>query len=647
MTDSCPNCGRLNRPGARYCASCQRPLAGAATEERAVPLQPGQMLGAGDYRVIRPLGKGGMGATWLVAQTKAFDRLAVLKEIIDYFDPADPAARQAVVDRFEAEARTLAELKHPGIPDLYAYFSEGPSSANTKHGHNYLVMEYIEGADLSKGLTRDDGETGQTVPGGPLPIDHVLSHIIRICEVLEYLSGRQPPLVHNDVKPANILIDGHSGQAVLVDFGTAKARYLRAAGRPDQKRDSIYGTVGYAAPELYQGRSEPRSDVYSLAATAYHLLTDDDPRDHPGQYPQLDRMAAPLAAILRSALAADVEDRLTAAQFREQLEGYFAGQTAPLRALAFPNGDAAGDRQQLLSLAVKHWHYASTLLADGTLARWLSQTLRDSGAALAAQAAAKLWPRNPDAALDAFIRQLDPRAMPPGKLELRTPTLRLTAEPAQGPLTLGVEIANGGLGYLRGEILSSQPWLTVAPGTFGCPPGEVQTLPVMVHPAALPTPGGTGQAAVAAITLSPAGGEPEVVPVQVTASGRTARRPGTRAIDLSPDRVDFGSVSRYALSTRRLRVTVKNTGDVPARCRVQAVPAWLVVKPEAFQLQPGAQQVLELVGRVDKLVGRTTSSVPEPVAQGGRRDASLAISVEGGQDRELPISVRIRGEGLF
>ena len=86
--------------------------------------------------------------------------------------------------------------------------------------------------------------------------------------------------------------------------------------------------MGYAAPELYQGHSEPRSDVYSLAATAYHLLTDDDPRDHPMPVSRSSIRCRPaLADILRAALADEVEDRPTATEFRQQLEGYLAGQT--------------------------------------------------------------------------------------------------------------------------------------------------------------------------------------------------------------------------------------------------------------------------------------------------------------------------------
>jgi len=594
--------------------------------EAAGPLQPGQFLGGGDYRIVRPLGKGGMGATWLVAQSKAFDRLAVLKEIIDYFDPADAAARQDAVERFEAEARTLAELKHPGIPDLYAYFSEG--------GHNFLVEEYVEGSDLSRGLTREDGDTGQLIPGGPLPADQVLRYTIEVCEVLEYLASQQPPIVHNDIKPSNILVDSHSGRAVVVDFGTALVHHPRTPGTPSQKKETLYGTVGYAAPELYEGHSEPRSDVYSLAATAYQLLTDDDPRDHPAQYPQLDSLPAPLADMLRAALAPQVDKRLTATQFREQLESYLAGQTAPLRALSFPNGAVAGDRGQLLALAVKHWHYAAALLQDGTLSRWLQQTLRDPPAAQAAEAAARQWPGNADAALDAFIRQVDPKAMPPGKMELHTTSFRLSTAPGQRPIPQQIEIANRGLGYLRGEILSSQPWVTVGSGRFGCPPGEICSIAIQIDPGGLVP----GQPPVAAVTLSPAGGAPEVVPVQVVVAAGEAvpvgKGPAASAITVSPDRVDFGAVFRQALNTSRERVTVRNTGQAPARCRVQGAPGWLIVNPETFRLMPGAEQTIELVGRVQKIQGR-------------HQDSLLTIEAVGGQSQELRVSVRIKGSGIF
>ena len=639
-TAPCPNCGRLNRPGARFCASCQAPLTGnpalptgASPDQVAgleAPPQPvadrtaggpqtGQVLGGG-YRVVRRLGKGGMGAVWLVAQTRAFDRLAVLKEVIEYFDPADRDARRRAAERFEAEARTLADLKHPGIPDLYAFFSEV--------GHNYLVMEYIEGQDLSKGLTREDRDTGQLLPGAALPVDQVVHYTIEICEVLEYLAGRQPPVIHNDIKPANIIVDSNGGRAVLVDFGTARTRYLRSGGRPDPGKESLYGTVGYAAPELYQGHSEPRSEVYSLAATAYHLLTDDDPGDHPGQYPKLDALSRALDDVLRPALAVPVDDRPDAEELRRSLEAYLAGKSIVARGLAFPDRSEVTTLPQLVLQAARHWPYTAGLLQDGTLARWLRGTLRDATSARAADDAVARWPGNPDAALDAFLRQVAPGVMPAGRLELHTTSLSLQSIGPAQPIVGQIELANRGAGYLRGRAFSTMPWLKVAQ-SFACAPGGRAVLQVEIDPAGL----APGSPHIAAVTLEPDAGVPEVVPVQLLLAAAQAPVPGARlraSIRVEPDQVDLGRVARTSFATGRQRVDVTNMSQEKVRCRVTDIPAWLQVKPVDFRLAPGKSETLELVGRVAKIPA-------------GGEDATLGIAVDGGSSRTLRVSVRLKG----
>jgi len=322
----CSNCGTVNDSDARYCANC-----GTKLEADTGLLQPGQMLDEGTYRILRLLGKGGMGAVYLAANTKAFDRPCVVKEVIEYYDPTDPQERDKALQRFEDEARTLAALKHSNIPDIYAYFS--------KDGHNYLVMEYIEGTDLSEGLS--SGKSGRITKGGPQPVKEVVQHVIEICGVLSYLEQQQPPVIHNDIKPANIILDKNTGRAVLVDFGTARTRYTsRQVGQPGQpaqpgrQASSVYGTIGYAAPELYEGKAEPRSDVYALAATAYHLLTDDDPRAHPFKFPKMEAIPEPLRTALSQALALKVQDRLTADQLRDRLQGISA--SSPVARVAKP-----------------------------------------------------------------------------------------------------------------------------------------------------------------------------------------------------------------------------------------------------------------------------------------------------------------------
>jgi hypothetical protein len=405
-----------------------------------------------------------------------------------------------------------------------------------------------------------------------------------------------------------------------VDFGTAKTRYVYASGQPDGARASVYGTVGYAAPELYRGQSEPRSDVYSLAATAYHLLTDDDPRDHPSQYPQLGTLPPRLAETLRTALAEDLDERLTAGQLRGRLQGYLAGDRAPLRSLTFPGGEVADSRGELVALAVKHWQYAAGLLQDGTLVRWLRGTLRDPMAAQAGEQALRQWSDDADAALDAFLRQLDPSAVQPGAMELRTTSLRLPAVGAGQRVRQAIEVANRGRGYLRGEVLSSQPWLAVGSGRFACAPGLAVKVPVQIDTTGLDP----DKAHLAAITLTPAGGPPEVVPVQVT-----VRVP---AISVEPAEVDLGRV-QPGQSTPVRDVAVTNIGLVIARCRVHGVPAWLHVRPDTFALQPGGRQDVKLVGRADNL-------------ERGRHEVDVTVIPEGGQDRRVSVELRVRG-GLF
>ena len=303
MTFTCPKCGRPARIGAKFCAAC-----GAALTISKERLQSGQIIGNGDYRVLRPLSKGGMGVIYLTENLRAFGRLCVIKEMLDYFDPADPQQATNARKRFEDEARILAQLHHSGIPDIQAFFSES--------GHNYIVMEYVEGMSLDEVVSRVDA-SGRKVAARRLTPEDIARYGIQLCKILEYLAGLSPPVVHHDIKPANIIIDKNTGTARLVDFGTAKARLtVQPGGKVGLQKSSIYGTAGYAPPEQYQGQSTPKSDVYALAATMYHLLTDDDPGDHPFSFPRLSQVES----TLDKALEPDPNRRINATQFRQALE---------------------------------------------------------------------------------------------------------------------------------------------------------------------------------------------------------------------------------------------------------------------------------------------------------------------------------------
>jgi len=494
-------------------------------------LQPGQTMNAGQYRVLRQLGKGGMGAITLAQNTRAFDRLCIIKEMIAYYQPGE---EQKAQERFEKEARTLAALKHPGIPDMYGYFSE--------RGHNYIVMEYIEGQDLEQLMAGPAGSTASQET--PLDLDDAVRYTVEICRVLEYLVHVQPePVVHCDIKPANIIIDRNSGQAVLVDFGTAKTRYRHGqTTSPDSERPSVYGTVGYAAPEMFSGEAVPRSDVFSLAATLYHILTTDDPRDHPFKWPRIGDIPAALRLILEQALVNEIDQRLDAEQFRRQLEAFRASNAGTARPLTFPDGNLATTITGVLDLSLSYWDYTRQILYDGSLDTWLRHALNDPVSANRASDAIQQYPDAPDAGLDAFVRSLNPR-IPTSTLVLAPSTVDLgTLAPGESKV-VKLTMRNQGPAGCRGSIVASVPWLEISPTEYGIGPGRQmeiavrcvaaeQLAPNARHTGYIVATSSTGQAYEAQVQVAIA---PRVAARTATATAApTAPRPAARAPQPQP-----------------------------------------------------------------------------------------------------------------
>jgi serine/threonine protein kinase len=228
------------------------------------PLAAGHLLD-GRYRIGNVIGVGGMGRVYLANDTRLANRPVAVKEMI----VGEGLQEQKAVEDFSREARVLAPLSHPGIPNLIDYFAE--------RGRHYLVMEYIAGGDLQGWL--DKRGAGTRVPEA-----QVLRWAREILDVLCFLHSQNPPIVYRDLKPGNIMIDQH-GRAMIIDFGIA--RFLPPGGRGTQ-----IGSVGYAPPEQYLGKLEARSDLYSLGATMHHLLTGRDPQlEPPFSFPQLRQLA--------------------------------------------------------------------------------------------------------------------------------------------------------------------------------------------------------------------------------------------------------------------------------------------------------------------------------------------------------------------
>ena len=206
----------------------------------------------GRYRIVRQLGQGGMGAVY-EAIDQRLDTTVALKETLF----ADERLRK----QFEREARLLARLHHPALPRVSDHFSEADGQ--------FLVMQFIPGDDLSEMMTRKRG---------PFPGDQVLTWADQLLDALDYLHTQDPQIVHRDIKPQNLKLTSR-GQIILLDFGLAKGQ----AGEISRVTTSasIFGyTPNYAPLEQIQGLgTDSRSDLYSLGATIYHLITGVKPPD--------------------------------------------------------------------------------------------------------------------------------------------------------------------------------------------------------------------------------------------------------------------------------------------------------------------------------------------------------------------------------
>jgi serine/threonine protein kinase len=391
---ACPACRTPHALHATVCQACGLVFGSQFPDQ---PLLPGQTLAQGRYTVERALSQGGMGALYLATEQTAAKRRVVIKVLRDYFDPNDPQAEAAARARLRAEAVILAGLQHPAIPQVFCTLEEGP--------HSYLVMEYIAGYNLEQGLTHPDDATGQEIPGQAYPQVDLLRWGIALCHVLEYLANQPQPLVHHDIKPANVIITHPEQDLFLVDFGTARGQHAaQDSGTVGMQQSSLYGTTGYAPPEQYRQQSEPRSDLYALAATLYHLATDDDPRAHPFNFPQLEQLG-PLGEVLQAALDQDVTRRPTITTFREQLMILLSDLREPL--LHAPDGTGIPTTEALVAWCEAHWTAAADWLYGSLpdqLERWwgavdMATTLRSSVQQHADR----------NAGLDAVLAWLDPQ----------------------------------------------------------------------------------------------------------------------------------------------------------------------------------------------------------------------------------------------
>ena len=234
-----------------------------------MPLPLGTILD-GKFKIVQVLGEGGMGTVYKVEQVGKPGYFRAVKELI--INPNTPAdERKSAIERFDKEIDLLFNLKHPLIPSLILSFQE--------RGNYYFVMEFVPGRNLEKML--EDANT-------PLDEDQVIGWMMKVCEALTYIHSRTPPIILRDLKPGNIMITP-DGNVQLIDFGIA-----RKFDPTKRTNTENLGTISYASPEHLGSVTAPgqkrsaanpgklvqtdaRSDIYSLGATMYHLLTNHEP----------------------------------------------------------------------------------------------------------------------------------------------------------------------------------------------------------------------------------------------------------------------------------------------------------------------------------------------------------------------------------
>src|SRR5580658_5063461 len=251
----------------------------------------GQTLGR--YRVLRTIGRGGMGTTYEAEPLTGGQRVA-LKEL--HLSRVDD---WKVMELFEREARVLAALRHPSVPAYVDHFTidaaAGPSFC--------LVQQLAPGVSLTdlvaSGWRADEAEARRIA--------------VAILDVLDHLHARVPPLYHRDIKPQNVIRE-ENGKIWLVDFGAVRDVYRSTA----VGGSTVAGTFGYMAPEQLRGIARPESDLYGLGATLLYVLSGQTPAEMPQSKLKADfrsrvRVSPAFAAWLDNLLEPAPEDRFRSA----------------------------------------------------------------------------------------------------------------------------------------------------------------------------------------------------------------------------------------------------------------------------------------------------------------------------------------------
>lgn len=258
---------------------------------RLAPLEPGMTLSEGRYAITSVLATGGQGVVYCATDSKGStspesgERLqVVVKEIVlPVFGDAN--VRQKELQRFVNESQLLHRLNHPQIVKLFDFFIEDH--------RGYLVLEKIEGRSLAQ-IVEMDGCQSE---------NRTRELAAQMCEILSYLHGLTPPLVHRDFTPDNLIVTPHN-QLKLIDFNVAcELNYTTTA--------TIVGKRSFLPPEQFRGKPNIQSDIYALGCTLFFLLVGEEPEPISTSHPILIReeVSSELDGIVAKATNPDINDR--------------------------------------------------------------------------------------------------------------------------------------------------------------------------------------------------------------------------------------------------------------------------------------------------------------------------------------------------
>ncbi|MEA5449390.1 serine/threonine-protein kinase [Leptolyngbya sp. CCNP1308] len=217
----------------------------------------------GRYRILQPLGQGSSGTTY-AAEVLASGHIIALKEL-----SLRGLQDWKKIELFEREARILKTLNHPAIPQYIDFFQVDTAD----NRWFYLAQDLAEGTSLADWVAA----------GGRVDEAEARRIATEVLKVLVYLHGLNPPVIHRDLKPQN-LIRRDDGHIYLVDFGAVQTVYRDSL----RQGSTVVGTYGYMAPEQFRGQAVPATDLYSLGATLLFLLTHQSPADLPQERLRID-----------------------------------------------------------------------------------------------------------------------------------------------------------------------------------------------------------------------------------------------------------------------------------------------------------------------------------------------------------------------